>query len=338
VAVHRHPAGTIDRLLTGVSETAERLVESLRRDVLAGLRATPRSIPSKYLYDAAGSELFERITQLEAYYPTRTERAILEERGAEIASAAGPVPVVIEYGSGSATKTRLLLEALSGVQVYVPIDIAKDAIGDGADAIRARFPDIRVAPVLADYTASFELPPLPFGRRLAFFPGSTLGNFDHPEAMAFLRGVARTVGAGGLFLLGADLDKDPTLLIRAYDDPEGVTAAFNRNLLIRINRDLGANFDPAAFRHAARYDAEHRRIEMHLVADTPQVVTIDGERFQFNAGESIHTENAHKYRVDELEALAASTGMRMRASWTDSRGWFAVLLFEAFALTDGARE
>jgi dimethylhistidine N-methyltransferase len=191
---------------------------------------------------------------------------------------------------------------------------------------------------VADYTRRFDLPALPAGRRLAFFPGSTIGNFELHDAAVFMRRVARTIGPGGLFLLGADLVKNPSVLIRAYDDPEGVTAAFNRNLLARINRDLGADFDPEAFRHVARYNVEQRRVEMYLVAETDQYVTVDGEHFHIAAGEAIHTENAHKYRIEDLEALAQPAGLGLRAVWTDDDGWFAVLLFEARELNDGAGE
>jgi dimethylhistidine N-methyltransferase len=300
----------------------------MRRDVLAGMRASPRSIPSKYLYDAEGSTLFERITELDAYYPTRTEGTILQANGADIARAAGPVSVVLEYGSGSAIKTRLLLGALSGVEAYVAIDIAAEAVTEGTGAIAAEYPGLTAIPIVADYTQPFHLPDLPAGRRLAFFPGSTIGNFEQSEAGAFMRRVAEAVGSGGRFLLGVDLDKDADVLLRAYDDPEGVTAAFNRNLLARINREVGADFHPAAYRHFVRYDADRRRIEMYLVAESDQAVTIDGERFEIEAGEAIHTENAHKYRIEDLDSLAAPAGMRLLESWTDARGWFAVALFE----------
>ena len=327
MAVHGHPARAVGRLKRVYGVATERDARFLR-DVLDGLRAEPRSLPSKYFYDADGSALFERITTLDAYYPTRTERAILERNAGEIAASVGPGVVLIEFGSGSSSKTRIVLDALDDVAAYVPIDISSEFMQDSVDRLHADYPELSVVPVVADYALPFEPPTLPAGPRLLFFPGSTIGNFEHEEATAFLRRASRLAGAGGMLLLGVDLEKDAAILERAYDDPEGVTAEFNRNLLVRINRELGADFDPEAFRHSARYDSKRRRVEMHLVAQRDHAVTVSGEEFSIRAGESIHTENAYKYRVETVESMAARAGFALKRIWTDDRCWFAVLLFD----------
>jgi dimethylhistidine N-methyltransferase len=301
------------------------------REVLDGLAATPRALPCKYFYDERGSALFDRITQLEAYYLTRTEQGILEAHRDEIAMQIGPGAVLIEYGSGSSTKTRLLLDALApALAAYVPIDISREHLYRTAEALRADYPALRVAPVAADYTRPFTIPDDPEQRRkrVVFFPGSTIGNFEPEEARRFLAQIAAVVGPGGGLLLGVDRKKDPAVLDRAYDDDEGVTAAFNINLLLRLNRELGADFDPAAWAHRARYDAGLGRVEMHLVSARDQTVHLDGRAFRFRAGETIHTENSYKYGPGEMEALAAGAGFRLVRAWEDLQGWFAVLYFE----------
>lgn len=305
-------------------------------DVRAGLALPQKSVPAKYFYDAEGSALFEAITRLEAYYPTRTERAILRAHAGEMADAVGPEAVLIEFGSGSSDKTRLLLDALVGeprrLAAYVPIDISPSALGAAAHALRERYPGLCVVPVAADYTAAVDLPPLPAHRRRAvFFPGSTVGNFTEDEALAFFRTAADEAGAGGALLVGADLVKPVDVLLRAYDDEEGVTAAFNLNLLARMNRELGADADLSAWAHEARWNAGASRVEMHLVSLRDQTLTVDGAAIPFRAGETIHTENSRKYAPGELAAMAATAGWRLVRRWTDAPGatpdWFAVELY-----------
>lgn len=299
------------------------------QDALAGLLATPKTLPSKYLYDEEGSALFEAITQLDAYYPTRTERGILEAHVGEIARAVGPRAAIIEFGSGSSTKTRLLLDALDEPAAYVPIDISVDFLQESAEQLRTEYPTLPVLPVEADYTRPFRLPDLPADtrRRVVFFPGSTLGNFLPDEAAAFLRKAAEIAGPGGGLILGVDLKKDPAVLNVAYDDPEGVTARFNKNLLVRLNRELGADFDVEGFDHHAPYNEAEGRVEMHLVSRRDQTVHLGGHAIPFRAGESIHTENSYKYDLGELVPRAATVGLTLEGSWTDAAGWFAVLLF-----------
>ena len=301
---------------------------SFRDDVLRGLSQPQKAIPSKYLYDEEGSRLFDEITRLDAYYPTRTERAILEQHIDAIADALRPRPVVVEYGSGSSDKTRILLNALRGeIAAYVPIDISGTHLNGAADRLRARYPGLRVLPVVADYTRPFDLPDLPpHDHIVVFFPGSTVGNFEPGEARAFFDQAARVAGAsphGGL-LIGADQRKPLDVLIPAYDDPEGVTAAFDLNLLRRINRELGGTFDLGAWRHEARWNDEASRIEMHLVSTADQTAEVDGVPVSFRESETIHTEISTKYGPDDLARLAAPAGWARQDRWTDPDGWFAV--------------
>jgi dimethylhistidine N-methyltransferase len=292
------------------------------RDFIAALANTPRSISPKYFYDVEGSRLFDRICELPEYYPTRTELAILEGNAAEMAALAGPGAEIIEFGAGSLRKVRLLLQAFDAPAGYVPIDISGDHLRDAAGILRAEFAGLAVHPVVADYTQPFELPPAG-GRRIGFFPGSTLGNFTPEEALAFL---ARTAGLlrGGALLLGADLVKDPQVLHAAYNDAQGVTAAFNLNLLVRANRELGANFVPAQFAHYACYNAPLQRIEMHLVSRVRQAVNLCGQRFLLEEGESLHTENSYKFTIDGLRDLARRAGFRPGPVWTDPQRLFSV--------------
>ena len=319
MAVQWHP--TVPRRLTGPFLT----------DVLAGLRQPAKALPCKYLYDAAGSELFDRICELPEYYPTRTEVAILHAHAAEMGLRLGSGCQVVEYGSGSSTKTPLLLAALPRPAAYVPVDISGEHLRSSAATLARGFPDLPVTPVAADFTRPFAVPPLaaPLVRRAVFFPGSTIGNFRPPEAVTLMTQLARLVGPGGQLLIGADLAKDARVLEPAYDDAAGVTAAFNLNLLVRINRELGADFDVDSFRHRARYRPECGRVELHLVSQRRQTVRLAGEKFDFAAGEAIHTENSHKYTLDGFAGLAARAGFRPVRVWTDERAWFSVQLFTA---------
>jgi dimethylhistidine N-methyltransferase len=300
--------------------------EAFRADVLAGLGRSPKTLPSRWLYDDRGSELFEQITQLPEYYPTRTETAILRERAGEIAAFCGPRALLIEYGAGAGVKTEIVLGALQNPALYLPVDIAGDFLVASAARIERRFPYIEIRPVVADFTDDFDLPAdLPrLAPRAAFFPGSTIGNLAPEDAVAFLRRVRGHVGGEGRAVVGVDLRKEVDILVRAYDDSAGVTAAFNLNLLERINRELGGDFDLARFAHEARWNPDSSAIEMHLVSLEAQQATIDGRTVRFAAGETIHTEDSRKYSTGGFEALAAAAGWRVAHVWTDQEGLFAL--------------
>ncbi len=302
----------------------------LLEDVIAGLRSRQKTLPCKYFYDAKGAELFEEICALEEYYPTRTELAIMEEHARAMARRIGSRSLLIEYGSGSSRKTRVLLSALESPAAYVPIDISREALLTSAESIAKQYPELEVLPVVADYLAPVHLPQpgREARRRVIYFPGSTIGNFETADAVAFLDRVARQAGEGGGVLIGVDLKKNPAELIRAYDDSKGVTAAFNRNLLVRINRELGGDFCERDFRHEARWNAHEGRIEMHLVSSVACSVRIAGEEIRFEAGESIHTENSYKYELDEFESLAAKAGLVRSDVWMDARRRFTVQYYE----------
>jgi L-histidine Nalpha-methyltransferase len=291
-------------------------------DVLQGLARPQKALPPKYFYDAAGSRLFERICRLPEYYPTRIELAITRRHLGEIARFAGRRCVLIEYGSGESLKTRLLIAALRPA-AYVPVDISADALDAAVKRLARAFPWLRLQPLAADFSKPISLPSAR-GRRVVYFPGSTIGNLDHEEAHAFLQMTRAQVGATGAMVVGVDMKKDARLLHAAYNDARGVTAAFNLNLLVRINRELGADFEPRRFAHYAFYDPAAGRIEMHLVALEAHTVRIGKYYFRFRRGESIHTENSYKYSVEEFQALAASAGWRPRRAWTDARGLFSV--------------
>lgn len=316
-------------------EPAPRL-DAFRRDVLRGLASAPPCIPSKYFYDERGSQLFNAITETPEYYLTRSERAIMDAHGDEMADAIGPRAVLIEYGSGSSHKTRTLLDALDpgtrperGLAAYVPIDISREHLLSTAEALRKAYPKLIVAPVAADYTGDFDLPALPPAQRhVVYFPGSTIGNFSRRQATAFLHHAAEVAGPGGGLLIGIDLVKDRATLEAAYDDAAGVTAAFNLNLLDRINRELGGTFDRDGFRHLAVWNEPERRIETYLVSQREQTATVAGVPFQFDEGERIHTENSHKYTVEDFATEAANVGFALRHAWTDPNDWFAVLYFK----------
>jgi dimethylhistidine N-methyltransferase len=294
------------------------------RDLVAALATRPHRISPKYFYDAEGSRLFDRICELPEYYPTRTELGILERCVGEMAALAGPGAEIVEFGAGSLHKVRLLLQAFEAPARYVPIDISGDHLRDAAAILRGDFRGLEVHPVVADYTQPVALPePAGNGQRIGFFPGSTLGNFTPEEALVFLRGAAGML-RGGALLLGADLVKDPHVLHAAYNDAQGVTAAFNLNLLARANRELGANFALPQFAHYAFYNAPQQRIEMHLVSRARQAVTLAGERFVLEEGESLHTENSYKFTIDGLRALATQAGFRPGPVWTDPGRLFSV--------------
>jgi dimethylhistidine N-methyltransferase len=302
---------------------------SLRDEVLDGLSRNPKVLPCKLFYDERGSVLFDEICRLPEYYPTRTETAILEDRAGEIGALIGPGAEILELGSGSSRKIRILLEALESPAAYVPIDISREHLRRSATALAGEFPDLRVVAVCADYTSEVELPDLGEDRRVAFFPGSTIGNFEPDEAAGFLRRIATLVGRGGGLVIGVDLKKDRATLERAYDDAAGVTAAFNLNILSHINGALGADFDLARFHHVALWNETEGRIEMHLESRVGQTVSVAGRRFRLAAGERIHTENSYKYEIGEFHRLAARAGLKARRTWTDENGLFSVHFLEA---------
>lgn len=294
--------------------------------VLDGLGRPHKTLPCKFFYDEAGSALFDAICETAEYYPTRTEIGILTAAAGDIANLAGRGGVLVEYGSGSSRKTRLLLDALAP-GVYMPIDISREHMLAACRELAAAYPTLHLMAVCADYTGALRLPTVARGgqRRLAFFPGSSIGNFAPLEALRFLKNVAQQLASGDGLLIGVDLKKDPAILHAAYNDAAGVTAAFNLNLLARCNRELGADFDPAAFAHRAFYNEAAGRIEMHLESTREQVVHLGGRRFGFAEGETIHTENSYKYRPDEFERLATQAGFEPLRIWTDPENLFGVL-------------
>ena len=306
---------------------------SFAEDVLAGLSATPKRVPAKYFYDEEGSRLFERITGLPEYYPTRCEMQILRDRGAEIAKLIPEGSALVEFGSGSSRKARVLLRAAPKLACYVPVDICGEMIEQEARELRPDFAGLKVLPVVADICFPFELPAEAKAAacRIGFFPGSTIGNFEPHEAAAFLRNAARILGPGATLIIGADLVKDIEVLNAAYNDAEGVTARFNLNLLTRINRELGGTFELGTFEHHAFYNRERNRIEMHLASLKRQKVKVAGETIEFRAGETIHTENSYKYTATSLNALARGVGWLPAGVWTDTGNNFSI---QAFTLAD----
>lgn len=305
--------------------------DDITGDVLRGLAASPKRLPSKYFYDARGSELFEAITRQPEYYLTRVELALLADRGASIASAIGPRAHVVEPGSGSGRKTRLLLDALEDPVAYTPIDISRAALAGSAERLQREFGEVEVLPVLADFTQPVPLPApsRPADAVLVFFPGSTLGNFSREESVRLLRAMRATMGERGAALLGLDLEKDPAILEAAYNDAAGVTAEFTLNLLRRLNRDVGSDFDLAGFAHRARYVAAEGRIVTTLESLRAQVVTVEGQRFAFSEGEQMHVEQSQKYTDARIAALAADAGLRVVDGWNDERDWFGLRLLRA---------
>ena len=297
-------------------------------EVLGGLRGQRKSIPPKYFYDAAGSRLFDAITQLPEYYLTRTEVGILRERQAAIAECVAGNACMVEYGSGSSAKARILLDACRPA-AYVPVDISKDHLARSARAVYRDYPNLAVYPICADYARPFDLPPptasLP---RLGFFPGSSIGNFEPGAADEFLAALAAGLGVGGCLVVGVDAKKEHGVLIRAYNDDAGVTSSFNRNMLTHVNAATGANFDPDGFAHRAIYNARAGRIEMYLDAKHDQLVRIDGEEVAFAQGEALHTENSYKYAPEEFVAKAERAGFRCLNLWQDERRYFMVLFLQ----------
>lgn len=299
-------------------------------DVLIGLARPQKELSAKYFYDSRGCELFEAICDLPEYYPTRTETAMMQRLAPEMAQCLGPECALIEFGSGNSRKTRILLEALRP-PVYLPIDIAGDQLRSSAEALARAFPSLEVVAVCADYTRPLRLPSWTSRetrRKVIYFPGSTIGNFTRAETLEFLRDAITLTGKGGAMLVGVDLKKAPQVLDAAYNDAKGVTAEFNLNLLSRINRELGADFDLAKFRHHAFYNEREGRIEMHLVSVGSQRVAVAGRSFEFRQGETIHTENSCKYSVAEFRDLAMQAGFRLAKTWTDPDQLFSVHYLE----------
>jgi dimethylhistidine N-methyltransferase len=295
-------------------------------EALAGLRKKQKTLPCKFFYDKRGSALFDRICELDEYYLTRTEIAIMNEYAGEMAEAIGPDSLIVEYGSGSATKTRILLEHLQSPAGCVLVDISREHLLRVATDMAGDFPEIEILPVCANFTEPFGLPETvrPAARAVGYFPGSTIGNFAPEEAKPLLRNIAKVCREGGGLLIGADLKKDVKLLEAAYDDSEGVTAAFNLNLLVRMNRELGADFDVDRFRFRSFYNEGEGRVESYLVSQAEQTVRVGGEEFRFEKDETIHTENSHKYTLGDFAEIAEECGFSVERVWTDEKDMFSV--------------
>ncbi len=304
------------------------VTDDFRQSVLTGLARRPRAIPPKFFYDAEGSRLFDAICACPEYYPTRTEKALLQRHAAEIAEWVGPACLLIEPGSGSSDKVRLLLDMLRPA-AYLPMDISRHYLFETARQLGREYPWLEIHAACVDFTQAISLPFAPPAvRRVAFFPGSSIGNFDPPDARHFLRRVAETVGPGGGLLIGVDCKKDRQRLEAAYNDAAGITARFNLHLLARINAELGGDFDLEAFAHRAFYNDGPGRIEMHLVSLSAQTVHIGGASFDFEPGETIHTENSYKYTITEFAELAAAAGLALREAWQDEEKLFSLQYYE----------
>ncbi|HEY0330440.1 MAG TPA: L-histidine N(alpha)-methyltransferase [Rhodopseudomonas sp.] len=309
------------------SNLAQRFDEqtsAFARDAIEGLSKLPKRLPPKYFYDAEGSALFEQITGLPEYYPTRTELGILRARAAEIGPMIPQAAAIVEFGAGSTTKVRTLLPA-AAIGAYVPVDISGDFLNAQARALRQDFPKLAIYPVTADFTAPFALPEaVRMMPKVGFFPGSTIGNFEPFEAAGFLRSARAILGSGALLLIGVDLEKDDRVLTAAYNDSAGITAQFNLNVLARINRELAGDFDLSGFVHRAIYNRERHRIEMHLISRKAQTAHLLGHHVVFRAGETIHTESSYKYSVERFNTLARGSGWAPRALWTDAEAMFSL--------------
>jgi len=306
-------------------------LEDFRQAVVEGLSSSPqKTLPCKFFYDATGSALFDEICNLDEYYPTRTEINILRDCVSELGTLIGDNRLLVEYGSGSSVKIRILLDQLP-LAAYMPIDISREHLQQSAQRIAEDYPELAVLPVCADYSQLTDLPVYeknPGLRKVGFFPGSSIGNFTPEEAQHFLQNVARQLQPGDGFIVGVDLKKDPEILHAAYNDAKGVTAAFNLNLLSRINQELDAEIDPTAFNHEAAYNDSHGRVEMHLVSKTDQQIRLGDDQFELATDESIHTENSHKYDVDEFQQLADAAGLKPVKVWTDENHWFSIHYLE----------
>ena len=314
----------MDTSLARPSHAAPAWHESFSNSLIAGLGKTPKEIACKYFYDEAGSHLFERICQLPEYYQTRTETSLLFRHADEIARLIGDDVEIVEFGAGSLRKVRILLDAVANIRAYTPLDISGDYLTNVVQVLAANYPALFLRPLIADFTGPLELAPLPGNpRRIGFFPGSTIGNFK-PAAAVELLGHLRACPEGGGLLIGVDLAKDPALLHAAYNDSAGVTARFNKNLLVRANRELGADFDLDAFAHYAPYNPVEHRIEMYLVSLKRQRVTLCGKHFDFVADEPVHTEDSHKYTIESFREMAVRAGFNPRAVWTDEERLFSV--------------
>jgi dimethylhistidine N-methyltransferase len=313
-----------------VFEAAARDASALfLRDVLDGLTAPQKSLPCQYFYDAAGSDLFEQITELPEYYPTRSETAILRTHAGEIARILGEQVLLVEYGAGASTKTRIVLDALKQAAGYVPIDVSEDFLLHTAEMLRADYPDLPIHPVVGDFMTRFGLPQDSHGQPVGFFPGSTIGNLSDEEIVQFMHSARTLLGDESQFLIGVDLRKDASILVPAYDDAAGITAKFNLNLLARINRELGADFDLGGFAHRAIWNEDASRIEMHLESLRRQCVCIGDHSISFDRGETIHTENSRKFTIDSLLPLFEQTSWNLNKVWLDENRYFAVLLLSA---------
>jgi dimethylhistidine N-methyltransferase len=320
----------IDAPLTSFDDVAPER-EDFLSDVLTGLVGMPKSLPCKYLYDERGSDLFQQICELPEYYPTRTETALLLDCAEAISAAIGPRCRLIEYGTGSSEKMRILLGALKLPSSFVSVDISREHLLQATSALARDYPEVDVHAVCADFTKPFVVPRSTknlVGKTVAFFPGSSLGNFHHREAVEFLMNTANVIGPGGGLVIGIDLKKDVDILNAAYSDSAGVTAAFNLNLLVRINGELGGTFDADAFKHHAFYNEEKGRIEMHIVSLKEQTVGVGGKEIHFDEGETIHTENSYKYDIDEFQDLAHEAGFESAQVWTDPGHLFSVHYLE----------
>ncbi|HET6390414.1 L-histidine N(alpha)-methyltransferase [Hyphomicrobium sp.] len=301
------------------------LADDFGASVIEGLSRPQKTLPCRFLYDARGSSLFEEITELPEYYPTRTEIGILKQCAAEIVDGISSGDVLVEFGSGSSLKTEILLDHIAGRVTYMPLDVSESALSEATARLQGRYPALDIRPLVADFSNLPELPDEFAGsNKTGFFPGSTIGNLSPNEAVALLRSFRNVLGDRGRLIIGVDLKKDPRVLVNAYNDSAGVTAEFNLNLLVRINRELAGTFDLAAFRHKALYNPRAGRIEMHLVSDRVQDVMAAGSRFHFSQGETIHTENSYKYAVSEFRELASKAGWKPKRLWTDAGEQFSV--------------
>lgn len=314
--------------MANIEIAEEKTGTQLYEDVLLGLSGDQKTLPSKYFYDERGSELFEQICGLDEYYPTDAEVEIMTRSIEEIGAVVGDGVQLIELGSGSSMKTRMLIDQLKGLKMYVPVDISGEFLDKSAEQLREEFPGLAIKPVAADYTNPFQIPDLNgFNKRVFYYPGSTIGNFTKPEARHFLEIIAKMLSPGDGVLIGVDMKKDINVLESAYNDSKGITALFNKNILHRLNRELQADFKPDDFTHRAAYNTQKGRIEMHLVSEKNQAVSIGDYTYHFKKGETIHTENSHKYSVEDFKNLTAGI-FDLKNTWTDSRNYFSVHYLE----------